>query len=102
WARLSGLLALIDLGELLTYRFRPAGRVTFVLAKVTKTARPAIRPRLRRGSFAPSSFQRPAAKGHPWPITALAASMPLNFFHDDSAHPPEGAIRASDISGFLS
>jgi len=28
-------------------------------------------------------------KGHPWPITALAASMPLNPFHGDSTRPPE-------------
>jgi len=45
--------------------------------------------RFAPGSFAPSPFQGHTAKGHPWPIAALAASMPLNPFHDDSAHPPE-------------
>ncbi|MGP0170763.1 hypothetical protein ACSVIJ_02665, partial [Pseudomonas sp. NCHU5208] len=56
-------------------------------AKVTKTLRPIIRPWLRQGSLTPSPFQRPAAVGHPWPIAALAASMPLNLFHDDSVRP---------------
>jgi len=45
--------------------------------------------RFAPGSFAPSPFQGHAAKGHPWPIAALAASMPLNPFHGDSTHPPE-------------
>jgi len=27
--------------------------------------------------------------------------MPLNLFHDDSAHPPEGAARAPDASASL-
>jgi len=43
------------------------------------------------GSLAPSLFQGPAAKGHPWPIAALAASMPLNPLHNDSTRPPDGA-----------
>ncbi len=45
--------------------------------------------RCAQGSFAPSPFQGHAAKGHPWPIASLAASMPLNPFHVDSAHPSE-------------
>jgi hypothetical protein len=63
-----------------------------VAAKVTKNACPDIRPCLRQGSFTPSLFQGPAAKGHPWPIAALATSMSLNPFHNDSIHPPEGAF----------
>ena len=63
-------------------------------AKVTKTLRPIIRPRLRRGPLTPSPFQRHAAKGHPWPIAALAASMPLNLFHDDCVRPPGRALHA--------
>ena len=51
--------------------------------------------RFAPGSFTPSSLQGHAAKGHPWPIVALAASMPLNPFHNDSAHPPEGASGAA-------
>jgi len=53
---------------------------------------PDIRPRLRRGSLASSPLQGHAVKGHPWPITALAASMPLNPFHADSTRPPEGDL----------
>ncbi len=30
--------------------------------------------------------------GLPWPSTALAASMPLNPLHTDSAHPPDGTL----------
>jgi len=39
-------------------------------------------------------LQGPAAKGHPWPIAALAASMPLNPFRNDSVHPPDGGFGA--------
>ena len=48
--------------------------------------------RFAPGALTPSSLQGHASKGHPWPIVALAASLPLNPFHDDSAHPPEGAL----------
>ena len=58
--------------------------------KVGKTLAPDIRPRLRRGSLTPSLLQGPAAKGHPWPIASLAASMPLNPLRNDSVRPPEG------------
>ena len=44
------------------------------------------------GSLVPSLFQGHAAKGHRWPIAALAASMLLNPLHNDSVRPPEGAI----------
>ena len=76
--------------------FRPARASHFLLLaqeKVTKEkGTPFIRPRLRRGSLAPSPFQGHAVKGHPWPITTLAASMPLNPFHGDSTRPPEGDL----------
>ena len=77
--------------------FRPAGRVTFVSRDKSNQKRLPRHPALRfaPGSFAPSPFQGRAAKGHPWPIASLAASMPLNPFHDDSAHPPEGAFGAA-------
>ena len=58
--------------------------------KVGKTLAPDIRPRLRRGSLTPSLLQGPAARGHPWPIASLAASMPLNPLRNDSVRPPEG------------
>ena len=74
--------------------FRPAGRVTFVSRDKSNQKRLPLHPALRfaPGPFAPSPFQGHAAKGHPWPIAALAASMPLNPFHGDSTHPPEGAV----------
>ena len=60
---------------------------------------PAIRPRLRRGSFAPSSLRGSAYIGHPWPITPLAASLRLAPLRNDSTHPPEGASRAPATIG---
>ena len=61
--------------------------------KVTKNALP-LHPALR---FAPGSFPTPPFrgspyKGHPWPFTALAASLRLAPLRDGSAHPPEGAF----------
>ena len=74
--------------------FAPYGRLTFFACakKVSKETHPCIRPRLRRGSLAPSPLQGHAVKGHPWPITALATSMSLNPFHGDSTRPPEGGF----------
>ena len=74
--------------------FAPYGRLTFFACakKVSKETHPCIRPRLRRGSLAPSPLQGHAVKGHPWPITALATSMSLNPFHGDSTRPPEGDL----------
>jgi len=60
-----------------------------VAKKVTKNACPCIRPRLRRGSFAPSPLRGSSYKGHPWPFTTLAASLRLAPLRNDSAHPPE-------------
>src|SRR5690606_12220854 len=62
-----------------------------VAKKVTKNACPCIRPRLRRGSFAPSPLRGSSYKGHPWPFTTLAASLRLAPLRNDSAHPPERA-----------
>ena len=74
-------------------QFRSDERVSFGIApKETKRSSPTIRPQLRWGSLAPSSLRGHAAKGHPWPIAALAASMPLNPLRNDSARPAEGAI----------
>ena len=60
--------------------------------KVTKNALP-LHPALR---FAPGAFTTPwlrgsPYKGHPWPFTALAASLRLAPLRDGSVHPPEGA-----------
>jgi hypothetical protein len=57
-----------------------------------KEGHPYIRPRLRRGSLTPSPLQGHAAKGHPWPIAALATSMSLNPLRGDSIRPPEGDL----------
>ena len=72
----------------------PYGRLTFFACakKVSKETHPCIRPRLCRGSLAPSPLQGHAVMGHPWPITALATSMSLNPFHGDSTRPPEGDL----------
>ena len=74
--------------------FAPYGRLTFFACakKVSKETHPCIRPRLRRGSLAPPPLQGHAAKGHPWPIAALATSMSLNPFRGDSTRPPEGDL----------
>jgi hypothetical protein len=67
--------------------------------KEPKGLAPAIRVSLRSTSLTPSLLQGPAAKGHPWPIAALAASMPLNPLHNDSVWPSEGggALSASQV-----
>jgi len=79
--------------------FAPDGRVTFSLLVQRESnqreSTPRIRPRLRRGSLAPSLLRRHAAKGHPWPIAALAASMPLDRLRSDSTRPPEGPRSAA-------
>ena len=74
--------------------FAPYGRLTFFACakKVSKETHPYIRPRLRRGSLVPSPLQGHAAKGHPWPIAALATSMSLNPLRGDSTRPPEGDL----------
>ena len=84
--------------------FAPDGRVTFSLLADRRPVQresnqrestPRIRPRLRRGSLAPSTLRGYAAKGHPWPIAALSASMPLAPLRIDSARPPEGPRSAA-------
>ena len=62
------------------FLFRPLGRPP--LANAPKEAK--VLPRTSgfslgaKNSLVESKFQGHAAKGHPWPIAALAASMPLN------------------------
>jgi hypothetical protein len=81
---------------LLMFLVSPYRASHFCRTKVTKTLRPIIRPWLRQGSLTPSPLQRPAAKGHPWPIAALATSMSLDLFHDDSVRPPGRALHAPE------
>ena len=79
--------------------FAPYGRVTFSLRVQRESnqreSTPRIRPRLRRGSLAPSTLQGHAPKGRPCPFGALAASMPLDPLRIDSARPPEGPRSAA-------
>ena len=53
---------------------------------------PCIRVRPSRTALAPSLRRGHGVKGHPWPSTPLAASMPLIPLCNDSTRPPEGAV----------
>ena len=64
-----------------------------VAKKVSKNACPCIRVSLRSTSLIPSTLRGPAYKGHPWPFTPLAASMPLAPLRADSIRPPERGVR---------
>ncbi len=61
--------------------------------KVSKNACPTIRVSLRSTSLIPSMLRGPAYKGHPWPFTPLAASMPLAPLRSDSIRPSERGVR---------
>ena len=60
--------------------FAPSGESLLSNAtKGTKKSRPSIRFFAQaKNSLIESKFQRHATTGRPWPIVALAASMPLN------------------------
>ncbi len=81
-----------------SYRLRLARRLTFSLPAQRESKQresapdiwPCISLRCISGAFAPSALQGHAAKGHPWPIAALAASMPLNPLHTGSTLPSDG------------
>ncbi len=64
-----------------------------VAPKGTKRSCPYIRVSLRSTSLIPSPLRGPAYKGHPWPFTPLAASMPLAPLRSDSIRPPERGVR---------
>ncbi len=61
--------------------------------KVSKNACRSIRVSLRSTSLIPSMLRGPAYKGHPWPFTPLAASMPLAPLRSDSIRPSERGVR---------
>ncbi len=61
--------------------------------KVSKKSCPCIRVSLRSTSLIPSTLRGPAYKGHPWPFTPLAASMPLAPLRADSIRPSERGVR---------
>ena len=60
--------------------------------KEPKGPRPIVRPSLRSGSLAPVLLRGHAATGHPWPIAALPASMPVDPLHRTSIRPPGGRV----------
>lgn len=79
--------------------FAPGIRPDFV--GLIRFAHPAGQPSAVTALRYVSSFHRcsrgptgcgPPTKCHPWPIAALAASMPLNPLHNDSTRPPDGAF----------
>ena len=82
----------------LVERFRPYGRSLLADARMAGPAKsnqkvlPLASGPTSSGSLAPSLLQGHAAKGRPWPIAALAASMPLNPLRNDSTRPPDVAF----------
>jgi len=79
----------------LTSGFALLGESLFPNAeKVTKNACPCIRVSLRSTPLIPSLLRGSPRKGHPWPFTAFAASMPLTPLRSDSIRPPERGIRS--------
>ena len=62
--------------------------------KEPKGPRPSVRPSLRSGSLVPVPLRGPAVTGHPWPNTAIPASMPGCPLRRTSSRPPEGAGRS--------
>ena len=82
-------------------RVSPLRRVPFVKQpsvgppqKEPKRPCPSVRPSLRSGSLAPVPLRGHAVTGHPWPNTALPASMPGGPLRRTSSQPPEGASRS--------
>ena len=55
---------------------------------------PGVRPSLRSGSLTPVPLRGHAATGHPWPMAALPASMPVDPLRRTSSRPPDGAGRS--------
>src|SRR5690606_22870477 len=60
--------------------------------KGTKKSCPSIRVSLRATSLIPSLLRGSPRKGHPWPFTAFAASMPLTPLRSDSIRPSERGV----------
>ena len=52
---------------------------------------PAYGPRCAQVSLAPVPLRGHAVTGHPWPNTALPASMPVDPLRETSSRPPDGA-----------
>jgi len=79
----------------LTSGFALLGESLLAIApKGTKRSCPCIRVSLRSTSLIPSLLRGSPRKGHPWPFTAFAASMPLTPLRSDSIRPPERGVRS--------
>ena len=78
------------------YGFRPYGGSLLSNSHKSKQKglAPGVRPSLRSGSLLPVPLRGPAATGHPWPIAALPASMPVDPLRRTSSRPPDGAGRS--------
>ncbi len=94
----GGWLAFVSRGRSIV---RVGGSIGFALLgesllavapKGTKRSCPCIRVSLRSTPLIPSTLRGPAYKGHPWPFTPLAASMPLASLRADSIRPPEKGV----------
>ena len=92
--RAGGSIGFALLGESLFPNARMAGP-----SKVTKNACPCIRVSLRSTSLIPSPLRGSPRKGHPWPFTAFAASMPLSPLRSDSIRPAERGVRCRLMVG---
>ncbi len=73
-------------------RVTPLRRVTLQKRQSNQNASaPAYGPRFAQVSLAPVPLRGHAVTGHPWPNTALPASMPVDPLRETSSRPPEGA-----------
>ena len=96
-----GLLGLMPIGRVgRRIGFALLGESLLAVApKGTKRSCPTIRVSLRSTALVPSPLRGPAYKGHPWPFTPFAASMPLTPLRNDCTRPPEkGDWRCSLVS----
>ena len=77
-------------------RVSPLRRGPFVkqTQKYPKRPCPGVRPSLRSGVPRAGTLRGHAVTGHPWPNTALPASMPGDPLRRTSTRPPEGAGRS--------
>ena len=75
------------------YGFRPYGGSLLSNSHKSKQKglAPAYGPRFAQVPLAPIPLRGHAVTGHPWPSTALPASMPVDPLRETSTRPPDGA-----------
>ena len=78
------------------YGFRPYGGSLLSNSHKSKQKglAPCVRLSLRSSSLAPVPLRGHAVTGHPWPNTALPASMPVDPLRRTSTRPPERGGRS--------